>query len=148
MAGNITYTFRHAHTMPCLAMPYSHHAPPCKFTTSFLQPLANSLPTTVNFSPPDFPALTQQPPPLPSQQSLMAAAGRGQMRLNKVDPTTVGVPLRAQLRIAYFWKPTFLARHCRRASGAAESRRRNYSNCRAAHSRGGNKAGDCLLSHS
>ena len=38
----------------------------------------------------------------------MAAAGRGQMRLNKVDPTTVGVPLRAQLRIAYFWKPTFL----------------------------------------
>ena len=31
------------------------------------------------------------------------------MRLNKVDPTTVGVPLPSTtLRIAYFWKPTFL----------------------------------------
>ena len=151
MAGNITYTFRHAHTMPCHAMPCHAILTPCsamQVHNSFFQPLANSLPTTVNFSPPDFPALTQQPPPLHSQQSLMAAAGRGQMRLNKVDPTTVGVPLRAQLRIAYFWKPTFLARHCRRASGAAESRRRNYSNCRAAHSRVGNKAVDCLLSHS
>ena len=145
VAGNITYTFRHAHTMPCHTM---------QVHNSFFQPLANSLPTTVNFSPPDFPALTQQPPPLHSQQSLMAAAGRGQMRLNKVDPTTVGVPLPCPSttlppnRIFLETHFSRLARHCRRASGAAESRRRNYSNCRAAHSRVGNKAVDCLLSHS
>ena len=49
------------HLPPC-----THHAMPChamQVHNSFFQPLANSLPTTVNFSPPDFPAAASPPQP-------------------------------------------------------------------------------------
>ena len=141
LAGNITHTLRHALLAP------------------FFQTLLISPPSFLHrgefFSPRFSSSLPSRVPSSTSQQSLMAAAGR-QMRLNKVDPNTLLVRGVAEPQLhlnrafleTHFSPPPLIARHCRRASGAGESRRRNYSNCRAAHSRVGNKAVDCLLSHS
>ena len=60
-AGNITHTLRHAL--------FLRHAQLLFIRPALIPP---SLPTGVNFSPPDFPALSQ--PPL--HESLMAAAPR------------------------------------------------------------------------